>query len=68
MLWEVKSGINQDQPGSTVLITIQTPIENSPLTTDMEPQHDWKGQGDKEGQGTAVSGKDRGARLMFRTN
>ena len=68
MLWEVKSGINRDQPGSTVLITIQTPIENSLLTTDMEPQRDWKGRGDKEGQGTAVSGKDRGARLMFRTN
>ena len=42
-------GENQDQLGSTVLITIQTPIENSLLTTDMEPQHDWKGQGDKEG-------------------
>ena len=56
-------GEKRDQPGSTVLITIQTPIENSPLTTDMEPQRDWKGRGDKEGRGTAVSGKDRGGNV-----
>jgi hypothetical protein len=29
-------GEKRDQPGSTVLITIQTPIENPPLTADME--------------------------------